>query len=507
MPHSRWAAPTKHGEVLIDPPLKKVGDKLSGIQRSFQQKGRREVFGRPLSEFRQLAQREFLRAATLYLGDEAPTIKGSGMVLCGHQPEMFHPGVWLKNFLIQGLARRHKLIPVNLIVDSDVCGSASLRMPVLDSNPCKVTVRSIPFADVSPKTPYENLHVESEEQFANVAVRAAEVHGQWGFEPLFPEYWREVVAQRQRTTNIGERLAAARRVIERRWGCHNFEVPVSQLCRTESFKRFFDYLMADLPRFHEVHNECLSEYREEHRIRSRSHPFPELASDRDWLEAPFWAVSEGGQSRGRVFARPRHGHPSYEWRVVAPPVPAGPKKLRIWHFRPRAVTLTLYARLLLADLFVHGIGGAIYDQLTDTIIRRYVGFEPPPLVVASATLRLDLPAFPSTAADRRRRHRMSRDLFWNPQQFITSDTAQAKQEQIKRNPKTALERAEHFRVLRGLTELMRPAVEGRRAEVLRELARCDGELAANDILNRRDYAFCLYPSETLRPFLTRFCDG
>ena len=44
---------------------------------------------------------------------------------------------------------------------------------------------------------------------------------------------------------------------------------------------------------------------------------------------------------------------------------------------PKAVTLTLFARVFLADLFLHGVGGARYDEVTDGIMRRMYGIEPP----------------------------------------------------------------------------------------------------------------------------------
>ena len=56
--------------------------------------------------------------------------------------------------------------------------------------------------------------------------------------------------------------------------------------------------------------------------------------------------------------------------------------------RPRALTLTLWARLLVCDFFVHGIGGAKYDRITDGIFRRYYRCEPPPYGCVTATLRL-----------------------------------------------------------------------------------------------------------------------
>jgi hypothetical protein len=48
--------------------------------------------------------------------------------------------------------------------------------------------------------------------------------------------------------------------------------------------------------------------------------------------------------------------------------------------------LTLFVRLLLADQFVHGIGGGRYDQVADQIIATHFGIEPPAFSVTTATL-------------------------------------------------------------------------------------------------------------------------
>ena len=53
-----------------------------------------------------------------------------------------------------------------------------------------------------------------------------------------------------------------------------------------------------------------------------------------------------------------------------------------------ALVTTLFARLVLSDLFIHGIGGAKYDQLTDELIRSFFGLAPPDYLVISATLHL-----------------------------------------------------------------------------------------------------------------------
>jgi hypothetical protein len=53
---------------------------------------------------------------------------------------------------------------------------------------------------------------------------------------------------------------------------------------------------------------------------------------------------------------------------------------------PRALTLTMFFRLLLVDQFVHGIGGGRYDQVTDRIIETYFGVAAPAFSVTTATM-------------------------------------------------------------------------------------------------------------------------
>ena len=45
--------------------------------------------------------------------------------------------------------------------------------------------------------------------------------------------------------------------------------------------------------------------------------------------------------------------------------------------RPKAIVNTMYSRMFLSDLFIHGIGGATYDFITDEIIRGFFGVGPP----------------------------------------------------------------------------------------------------------------------------------
>ena len=174
----------------------------------------------------------------------------------------------------------------------------------------------------------------------------------------------------------------------------------------------------------------------------------------------------------------------------------------------------MFARLFLTDLFVHGIGGGKYDELTDAICLAFYGFPPPDYLVLSATRLLPLPAYPATPEDRRRLIRQVRDSVWNPERLIVpADNpglralSAEKQSWIARAPKTAAERRERYRMLRSLNARLAAALPDFQERLRQELAACEHELQANAILQRRDYAFCLYPEAALKPFCQGFLDA
>jgi hypothetical protein len=528
-PPRRLCAPQEHGTVLAEPPLTDVEALVAGNRQrlagiTFQ------LLGRSAADLRREASYAAVQAARDYLqqaGEPVADYGATSLFMAGHQPELFHPGVWVKNFALNGLARTLGATPINLIVDNDTAKATSLRIPVLksDEHPWPHTV-TLPYDQWSGEVPYEERTVRDEDLFTTLPARATLLLQGWGFVPLLGAYWAEACRQGERTPLLGERLVAARRVFERQWGCPNLELPVGRLCRTEPFAWFACHLLAELPRFHAIYNECIRAYRRQYGIRSRNHPVPELTRDGDWLEAPFWAWHAGQQERGRLLVR-RTEH-TLALRVGTEPWPelsanpnADPVGLvqewqaleqRGFKVRSRALTNTLFARIFLADLFIHGIGGGKYDELTDEIVRRFYGYEPPRYLVLSATLLLPLPILPARPAECRRLSWERRDLYYNPQRHLgagktagtTLDLAAQKQAWIAHKPTNAEARRTRFQTLRALTEQLRASVSGRLRTLEQEIARCSQQLQGNAILQRRDYAFCLYPETMLRSFCTHF---
>ncbi len=518
--HGVISAPVENGAFLAHPPLAEVNHRLQ-LNRSLFSDSGISLCGTPLADFRRTAVAETIAAARTYLhaaGERVPDISAGSLLVAGHQPDLFHPGVWLKNFALNALAGRNGAMPLNLVIDNDTAKASAVHVPVLGSsgNPKAVHLATLPYDHFPGEVPFEERAVHDEDLFAGFPQTLHDRTSNWQFQPILADYWADVLRQRDRTSLLGERFAAARRGWERRWGCHNLEIPISRLCATESFARFAIATLDQLPAFHATYNESVQDYRRRHDIRSPNHPVPDLLRDGEWLEAPFWAWRTGGQRRSRLFMRPVAG--GWQLRVGGQPWPDLPRAAAInrWQrleaegfkIRTRALTTTLFARLCLADLFIHGIGGGKYDELTDSIIAKHFRIRPPEFLILTGTLRLPFSGYPVTTDDERVAWRLVRDIHWNPQRHLPAhvedwqDMVEARQ-RVTEQPDSTW-RKERFKELRRLTDRIRTRVANIEAEAHRAAERISAETAANAILQRRDYAFCLYPQSSLQPFLTQF---
>jgi hypothetical protein len=455
----RPRAPAGDGEALAVPPLSDVGD-LIARNRPFD------------AELRAAARSQVMAAARAYHAERRepmPDSDGDVWLVSGHQPELFHPGVWVKNFALTGLARQYRAVALSLIVDNDTVKAASVRVP---------TGERIAFDRFSGEQPWEERPVIEPRTFAAFPERVAEVMGRWGVEPLARRLWENMPAD----GTLGERFAAGRRAVERDWGCHNLEVPLSRVCDTPAFAEFVGRIVHDAPRFVEVYNAAVANYRRRNKIKSHNHPVPDLARDGEWLELPLWAWPAGASRRERVFVR------RGEIR------PAGMK------VRSRALLTTLFARLCLADVFLHGLGGGLYDRLTDDIVRRFFGVEPPGFVTLTATCLLPLPVSGATDEQRRRLHRHLRDLEFQPERFLDGQMADlvAQRQAVLAGPPSR----QAFARQRELLARINAPLADERERTRRELAEVEARLTADARLRRRDYSLCLYPESKLRPFLT-----
>ncbi len=403
----RLRAPSGDGDLFALPPL----DQAEQSWRSnleLLENWNHDFQGRSAGFLRAAAAREALESAKIYHASAGipmpPELEAAPgprrIVATGHQPELFHPGVWVKNFAVNHLARRFGATPLNLIVDNDLPKSLAVRVPRLEGRTSGV--QTIEFDSGGLDVPFEDLVLHDPELFNTFGDRVSTALNGAIENPLVHDYWPLAAEYGGQRPRIGLMFSRARRLIEQSWGVSNWEVPLSAICESESFLWMTCHILAHLPRYRFIHNDCLNEYRLLHRIRSKNHPVADLGQEGDWLEAPFWAWRKQSPRRRPLLARQlkdtielRMGG---EDRAFAE-LPLGPEREACCaverlkalppegvRLRSRALTTTMYSRLILSGQFVHGIGGAKYDELGDEIIRRFLETPPPEYLTLSMTL-------------------------------------------------------------------------------------------------------------------------
>jgi hypothetical protein len=408
-----------------------------------------DIQGKKLTMLRRWARSAVYRAALEYtallskgwahaweqpVDRSAAELETTAFYVSGHQPTLFHPGVWVKNFAVARLAKLDGAVGLNLVVDTDTFSGTSLRIP---SGPIgRPSVTSIAFDEPRPRQPWEEARVVNQELFSTFARRAGAALGNPGFAPLLPEFWPAAVAHSRVSDSLAECLTSARSLWERTWGAGNLELPISRLCRLEPFLWFAAHILAHLPKFQAVYNQVLREYRITNRVRSRTHPVPDLRQiDDGWLEAPFRVWRAGDEVRKRVFAQQTGGEIRLsDGEQVFATLPLAPDKEACCavrelqkldgqgiRMRTRALTTTLFTRLCFADLFVHGIGGAKYDQMTDRIVSRFFGLAAPEFLTMSATLRLPVPGLAVQPEDESRLRRQLRELRYHSDRHLPGE--------------------------------------------------------------------------------------
>lgn len=519
--YRRLRAPREDRSFVVEPPLAEAGVALAENQT------RRaayayDVSGRTLAELGDQARSELVEAATRYTRSyrDAPSPRGKRVILAGHQPELFHPGVWCKNFALSALAARHEATAINLVVDSDTVKRTSLRVP--GGTIAAPYVSDLPFDATATPIPYEERSVADWGLFESFGQRTRDEIRQLVPKPLVESFWPRVVERARERQRIGAALAEARHQLEGDWGLETLELPQSQVCCLSAFNWLVAHLLRELPRFRAVYNDGVREYRRVNHIRSHNHPVPDLAESAGWIEAPFWIWTTQAPHRRRLFVRQQGDALELTdraaWRESIPARDGDPEstaaalrgltcaKAKI---RSRALVTTLVARLLFGDLFLHGIGGAKYDELTDLIIRRFFSVAPPCYMFLSATLHLPTPHAPVSSGDLRAVEQRIRELSFHPEVFLkgTNLGGEAK-EQIdeKRKwiatPQTKENARQRCRTIRHANESLQSLLEDQREALLARRGALSERLRAESVLASREYSFCLYPEAPLRDFLT-----
>jgi hypothetical protein len=377
--YADWKAPPDDGGHLIWPePAQLLRDTISNNQLLATAHAAR-IQNVPLPELRSR-----FRKWSGHADDALP------LIATGHQTELYHPGVWVKDALIHLAAEKLNGKARHVAVDLDEPKHLQLRWPG----------GSVPLVEKLNAASWSGLlDAPSAEHLAHIEQTIHAAAAEWNFDPMIGRF---LVLMREGTgTKLAPALTRALQTIDHELGLQHDVSTFSPACVSEPYLVFVHHILSRAGDFAADYNAALGKYREEHKIRTLGRPMPNLDVSDDTCEVPFWLddLATGHRFRASVvrmgdgwaLPNPAARDDIFIFKSALDGWNAAAELLQ-WLERnnlrlsPRALTLTMFLRLLLADQFVHGIGGARYDQVTDHLIAAHFRIDPPRFAVTTATL-------------------------------------------------------------------------------------------------------------------------
>ncbi len=372
--------PRQHGQVLTEPALNILAQ-AAPLWRAQDHHAELAGFSLTHQQMIELARRDLWLAAENHaqaIGIPAGTQPTQDVpwVITGHQVEFYHPGVWAKVVAADEVARRSGGVAFDLLVDHDVIDHLGFDVPQFDGQ--SWVRRQVHYAH-APAIPADGLTPPSKESFAAWRKEIARYpHAQVNSLNVFLSLLDPAAEGNDKRTYT-QWLSRARRYFEQAHDIHVIHVPTSGLCGGQAWRHFVAAWISQAPYWVLHYNHHLARYRKKAGIKNPQHPMPDLERTGNRYELPFW-IYRAGQPRERMYVedgRVIAGDQAYELDAL---LAAG------YVVRPRALTLTMFVRMFVADVFIHGIGGALYDQITDELINDLFAVQPPYGCVSAAWL-------------------------------------------------------------------------------------------------------------------------
>ncbi|GMU32922.1 MAG: hypothetical protein AMXMBFR20_07940 [Planctomycetia bacterium] len=458
----------------------------------------------------------------------------SPVVMTGHQPEWMHPGVWIKNVAAAELAARLGGRAVFLIVDSDVPAGLNIPYPDRSADPMRRAYAPAPRAAAG--RAYEHLASSSPDDWndAFAAIPTDPDSGLAAFQTGFQSVPTQVDGH---AAGYVDRWCAAVSELDR-------EIGVS----TPSFLRISDVFSGRGPdsgaaamtftaaiilaarESAAAYNAALQAYRDRRDIRGTRHPIPDLEVHGPRVELPFWVVHPD-RPRRRLFVEAQDrsvvlfSETDQIGEIEAAslrldPAASLPAVIAPLGLRPRALAQTLFVRLVCCDLFIHGVGGAKYDQITDDLIQRFYNIDPPAFACVSATLRLPLDLYGVSPEDVRAHARQARDVMFNPQRYVTVENPEDPLAQLAARRTAAIEDSVRLRTESPGDRPARRDAWRRIRQANHDILHTQGDLhlaskeSAQALIRRlehdriaggREWFYALHPIPRLRALRDRVC--
>lgn len=267
------------------------------------------------------------------------------IVASGHQPIVFHPGIVAKLIALDHVAKRSGSASIWIVPDQDVVDPVLMRTPTIEDG--FLAERMI------------RLGVESNLNAPSAALPAIEINQD------LPEPLAEIASWLmgyEHEASIAKQFASA--TIGYLCEQLDLEQPTliyaSELIASGAGSALIDAMLGEPRTAAALYNQSVEQYPD-------AGVRPLQIAEKS-VELPLWRVE--GHARTQVIVRDGE---SFDRS----------------NLMPTGLLMTAIMRSQLCELFIHGLGGYEYDQITEHLIRNWRGEELAPAVGASATMTIE----------------------------------------------------------------------------------------------------------------------
>ena len=245
------------------------------------------IQGVPLSELRN-RQRE-------WIGHRNPD---QLIIGTGHQAELSHPGVWVKNALINAAASALGGEAYHIAVDTDAPKHLHLRWPG----------ESIPITDdpaLNTAAWSGAVDAPTPAHLSRISDDLSRAMQSWNFQPMLPDVLASLRRLSLETPMLPPAVVNATHELDWSLGLRHHALIASPIWMSDPFLVFVHHLMANADAYAAKYNQALAEYRKRTGTRTPSRPMPDLFCSDEACEMPFWLddLTTGKRIRPSVFRR------------------------------------------------------------------------------------------------------------------------------------------------------------------------------------------------------------
>jgi hypothetical protein len=371
--------PKRHGELYFNPPLASWKEEAL---RNREKSVKALIWGQSALKVR----------SALKLPANQP------LILSGHQPVFFHPGLWVKCLAASYLAESVQGTACHLLTDTALPAEYPHYLPEVEENG-KARMKTLQFfknkeyIDQEKTTPYCLMPAPDHEAVKHI-FSDAQVYCPSPVKKAMGGIEERFLGDLTKNPTWNQFHVSTLKYLDGLSQTQRNYIEGHRLWESEPYYEFLAHWMSHLPELCEAYNKSLADYRVRYGIKHDLTPLPNLKFENWWFEIPFWGVTKYNQ-RQSLWAKDdgRHlvlkikggegtfqaNHDNLQGELATLPI-------KIW---PKALPQTFFCRMYLCDFFIHGTGGSAYEEVNDLFMEKVLGVKPPAFGTATATWLVD----------------------------------------------------------------------------------------------------------------------